>query len=123
MKAYLYALGPKRLHRVVRFSLEHNDPSNGLQEQSYPSKARDHCNVRRLVRVLWFQNAETFKDINDTEDKDRIANSMVVDIPIESVLVVIFRPQQHRKHLNIDTKDKSSLIGDTNRYEFCSKKR
>lgn len=42
--------------------------------------------------MLGVQDAKTFEYINDPEDDDGIADSMVVDIPIDSIFVVLLWP-------------------------------
>ena len=91
--------GLGRVVRISRFSLEDNDPSNSFQEQSNASQSSNHSDISSLVSMLWVQDAKTFENIDDSKDKDRVSTSMVVNIPKKSQLVVLPRPQQHRKHL------------------------
>lgn len=107
--------GLGRVVGIIRFPLEDNDPSYSFQEQSNASQSRNNSDISGLVSMLWVQDAKTFENIDDSKDKDRVSNSMVVNIPKESQFVVLPWPQQHRKHLK---EKNTNIVEQQNKHIF-----
>ena len=51
--------------------------------------------------VIRLKDVETLENVDDAEDDDSVTNGMVVDVPIESVFVILLWPQKQSKDLPI----------------------
>lgn len=47
-----------------------------------------------------FQDIDTLEYIEDAEDKDGVAKAVVVNVPVESILVIFLGPYKQGKNLN-----------------------
>lgn len=74
---------------VVRFPLESNDPGNNLQKQGDSGQNADCNDVSHSPFVIDTQDLEAFKDVGDAQGDDSVSDQVMVDIPIESVFMIL----------------------------------
>ena len=87
------------LLRTLPFPLDDNEPCSNFQHNSKESKENDNANVCSLPFLLRIQDVKALKDVEDAQDDDGVADGVVVDVPVESVLVILIWPQKQSKYL------------------------
>lgn len=93
------------IHAVMRLlgatplPLQNNIPCITLQQHSIEAQGNQNANICFLPLLLWFENVEAFKDVDDAKDDDKVSNWVMVNVPVKSVLVILIGPQEQGKHL------------------------
>lgn len=85
--------------------LEDDGPCDGFQQGSGGADDRNHDDVRGLPLALGVQYVESLEHVDHAEDDHRVPDRVVVDVPVQPVLVVLLRSQQEREHLVISNQN------------------
>lgn len=79
--------------------LQPQGPDDDLHDQTDAAQNAQHNDVGRCPLVLRLQQIEPFEDVDDDKDDGGVADGVVVDIPVLSVLRVRLGPQEQSKDL------------------------
>lgn len=74
------------------FSLQNYNPSNCFQQQGNGAQGDNDDHVSQLPFAVGVQDIETLEHVEDAEDEYGVSDTVVVNVPVESVLVVLLRP-------------------------------
>lgn len=81
--------------------LEDDGPGDGLQHQRHRSEGDDDANVGVPPFLVWVQDVEPLEHVDHAQYDHRVPNRVVVDVPVQPVLVILRRPQKQSKHLGV----------------------
>lgn len=74
------------------FPLQNDNPCEDLESGSKSSETYQDPDVGPLPFVVRIQDSESLENVDDAEDYDGVSDEMVVDVPVESQLVLLLRP-------------------------------
>lgn len=74
-------------------------PGDGLEAERDAAERGQDDNVGGLVSAGRLEDVEPLEDVDGAEDDDGVADGVVVDVPVEPVLVLLVGPEQQREHL------------------------
>src|SRR6185312_9660629 len=74
-------------------------PGDGLEAERDSAERGQDDNVGGLVAAGRLEGVEALEDVDGAEDDDGVADGVVVDVPVEPVLVLLVGPEQQREHL------------------------
>lgn len=85
---------------LVALALPDGDgPGDGLEAERDAAERGEDGDVGGLVPAGGLEDVEPLEDVDGGEDDDGVADGVVVDVPVEPVLVLLVGPQQQREHL------------------------
>ena len=79
--------------------LQNNAPCDDLQDHGDGAQDGDSDDVARLPLLLHVQDRHALEDVDDAQYDDGVTDRVVVDVPVQPVLVILLRPQEERKDL------------------------
>lgn len=82
---------------ALPFPLDDYVPCSSFQHNCKESQEYENADVCSLPFLLRIQDVKALKDVEDAQDNDAISDGMVVDVPVESVLVILVWPQEQSK--------------------------
>jgi len=80
--------------------LQDNAPCNDFQDQGNGAQDADGNDVGRLPLLVDTQDGHSLEDVDDSQYDDGVTDGVMVNVPVEPVLVILLRPQEERKDLN-----------------------
>lgn len=80
--------------------LQDDAPCNGFQDQGDGAQNGDGDDVGRLPLLVHAQDRHALEDVDDAQYDDGVADRVVVDVPVQPVLVFLLWPQEERKDLD-----------------------
>lgn len=89
----------RRRRLVALLPPEHDDPGDGLEQERDAGERGEDGNVAPLPAAGRLEDVEALEDVDGGEDDGGVADGVVVDVPVEPVLVLLVGPQQQREHL------------------------
>jgi hypothetical protein len=78
---------------------EDDRPCDGLEAERDAAERGQDDNVGGLPAAGRLEDVEPLEDVDGGEDDDRVPDGVVVDVPVEPVLVLLVGPEQQREHL------------------------
>lgn len=87
------------LRRFLSLPFENYGPGDDLQDQCHASQNTDCHNVPCPPFLVNCQYVQAFEDIDDAKDDHSVSNGVMVDVPVESVFVILVWPQKQCKNL------------------------
>jgi hypothetical protein len=88
-----------RLVGVALLPPEDDRPRDGLEAERDAAERGQDDNVGGLPSSHRLEDVEPLEDVDGGQDDDRVPDGVVVDVPVEPVLVLLVGPQQQREHL------------------------
>lgn len=88
------------LSRFWLSSLQNNIPSKSFQAHSFDSQNPNNTYVNILPLLFRIQNIETFEYVNDGKKNNKISHWIVVNIPVKSEFMILFRPYKQSEYLD-----------------------
>lgn len=82
-------------------SLQYNNPSDCFQEQGDSTQHSDGNYVSGFPVLSRIKYVHAFKDIHNAADEDQASNAVVVDVPVEPVLVILLRSRTMQRSVKI----------------------
>lgn len=80
--------------------LQDDAPCNDFQDQGDGAQDADRDDVGRLPFLGDAQDGHALEDVDDAQYDDGVTDRVVVNVPVDPVLVILLRPQEERKDLN-----------------------
>lgn len=80
-------------------SLDDDEPGNGFEHDGDRTQEDDDSGVSPSPLVVRTQDLQTFKDVDDAENDHAVSDRMVVNVPVDSVLVILVGPQKQSENL------------------------
>jgi hypothetical protein len=78
---------------------EDDRPRDGLQAERDAAERGQDDNVGGLPSGGRLEDVKPLEDVDGGQDDDRVPDGVVVDVPVQPVLVLLVGPQQQREHL------------------------
>lgn len=80
-------------------SLDDNEPCNKFKNKGNSPQEDDDSRVSLSPFIFRTQDFQTFKHINDAHNDHTVSHGVMVNIPVNSVLVILIWPQKQSKNL------------------------
>ena len=74
------------------------EPGYGFQQSRQRAQTYEGANICPPPVIHRVQNTQTLEDIVDAQTNHGVSSEVVVDVPVESILVIWLRPQKQSKH-------------------------
>ena len=89
-------------------SLDHNEPCDSFQHQRHSAQQDDHSAVSPSPFIVGAQDFEAFEHIDDAHDDHAVSHGVMVNVPVDSVLMILLRPQKQSEYLNTSQHEQSN---------------
>ena len=76
------------------------EPGYGFQQSRQRAQTYEGANICPPPFVFRVQNIQTLEDIVDAQTNHGVSSEMMIDVPVESVLVIRLWPQKQSQHLH-----------------------
>ena len=90
------------LFGLTGLPLHNHNPCDYFQKQSNAPQYDEQDYVCWLPLLLWIQDFQSFEHIKYPQNYDRVPDSMMVNVPVEPVLVIFLWPQEQCKYLHVN---------------------
>lgn len=91
--------------------LHHHAPCDDLKDDGGDAEEAEDGDVGRLPPLLDAKDGHPLEDVGDPQYDHRVADGVVVHVPVDPVLVLLLGPQEQRKNLYpISTKFSTFIV-------------